>query len=444
MYNYSNIKFIKESNRFLHNLNEDYGCFIVWEVARSYKERIRNLLSLNFEILFETEIEWSSRNFHNNASRLYEDPLYDSTSKSDRISGYGTKIGHNVFTLFVIKDYKPNYSYAVSTSKIIELSNLNVMSLKKEFREWVYNDLGVEYAVHATDNIYEFFVQGPLLLGVDLFKSLLNGNKPTIKRICKDLEGADGWSSWTQVFEILNLSSNYLLLKNYESIPFEYQGKDIVLLTDNYQRLASALGVLQSSTNSFRGLIQIENKQIPITMMFVGDKFYCTPWQKDMLNNKIFRNDVFVLPDNMYFFSLLYYCKVRKNKIKEEHRKVLNSIAKRLNFTWYNKHTIFDNVAIGKILWGYFKAKNYYYENPIDNKAFINKKIICYLPDRHSIILKDPMNPRKNVIKKMLRAILPERVYLYIHKVIWRLKFSVFNSFSLIMWLEDEFLISVY
>src|SRR5690606_32235192 len=191
-YNYSDIKFSKENNHFFHNLNEDYGCFIVWESARYYKEKIRNHLSLNFEILFETEIEWSSRNFHNNASRLYEDPLYDSVSKSDRISGFGTKIGHNVFTLFVIKDYKPDYSYAISTSKIIELSNLKVMNLKKEFRNWVYDDLGIQYAVHATDNIYEFFVQGPLLLGVDLFKSILDGKKSSIERMTKDLEGADG------------------------------------------------------------------------------------------------------------------------------------------------------------------------------------------------------------------------------------------------------------
>src|SRR5690606_37004988 len=112
-------------------------------------------------------------------------------------------------------------------------------------------------------------------------------------------------------------------------------------------------------------------------------------------------------------------------KVNKENIKVLDSIAKKLNFTWYNKHIIFDNVAIGKILWGYFKAKNYYYENPIDKKAFINKKVICYLPDRHSIVLRDPRDPKKNVIKRIIRNILPERVYLYIHKIIWRLKFSI-------------------
>lgn len=422
-YSYSNIKFLKRDSHFFHNLKEDYGCFAIWELAQPYKERIRNILSSNFEILLETEIEWSSRNFHDNVSRLYEDPLYDSVTKEKRVSGYAeNKITNNVFTLFVIKDHQPNYSYAISTSQIIELSNLNILKIKKEIRKWVYEDLAVEYAVHATDNIYEFFVQGPLLLGVDLFKNLLEGNKPTIKRICKDLEGADGWSNWSQVFEILNLTSNYLLLKNYEGVPYYYQGKDIILLTDNYQRLASALAVHQSSLNSCKGYIQVENEQVPITLLFVGDRSFCTPWQKDMLNNKISKNGVFVLPDNMYFFSLLFYCKIRKNEVKSNHIELLDSLAKQLNFSWFDKTVILDDVAVGKILRGYFQAKNYYYEDPIDKKTFANKKVKCYLPNRYSIISKDP---RRNLLKKILRDIIPKQIYLYIHKLIWKLKFNI-------------------
>lgn len=422
-FSYSNIKFSKENNCFIHNLEGDYGCFAIWELAKPYKDRIRNLLSLNFEIVLETEIEWSIRNFHDNVSRLYEDPLFDSISKEERISGYAkNKITNNVFTLFVIKDYKPNYSYTLSTSKIVDLSNLNVMNVKKEIRKWVYDDLAVKYAVHATDNIYEFFVQGPLLLGVDLFKSILNGARPSIERISKDLEGADGWSSWEQVFEILNLTSNYLLLKDYDGIPFKYRGKDIALLTDNYQRLASALGVLQSSSNSCKGRIRIGGKQIPITMMFVGDKSYCTSWQKDMLNSKVYKNGVSILPDSMYFFSLLFYCKVRKKQIMKKHIKLLESIAKKLDFTWFDRHILLDDVAAGKVLQGYFQAKNYYYEDPMDKKAFVNKKVRCYLPNRYSMILRDP---KRNKIKKVVRDILPKQTYLYIHKLIWRLRFSV-------------------
>lgn len=422
-YSYSRIRFSKRDDHFFHNLKEDYGCFAIWELAQPYKDRIRDLLSSNFEIVLETEIEWSSRNFHDNVSRLYEDPLYDSVTKEQRVSGYAkNKITNNVFTLFVIKDHKSKYSYAVSTSRIIELSNLNVLNIKKEIRKWIYDDLGVEYAVHATDNIYEFFVQGPLLLGVDLFKSLLDGHRPTIKRICKDLEGADGWTSWSQVFEILNLTSNYLLLENYEGVPFSYQGKDITLLTDNYQRLASSLAVHQSSSNSCKGYLHVEDEYVPITLLFVGDRSFCTPWQKDMLTHKISRNGVFVLPDNMYFFSSLFYCRIRKNEIQANDIELLDSLAKQLHFYWFDRNVMLDDVAVGKILRGYFQAKNYYYEDPIDKKTFANKKVKCYLPNRYSIISKDP---RRNVFKKTLRDMIPRKVYLYIHKLIWKLKFNI-------------------
>lgn len=101
---------------------------------------------------------------------------------------------------------------------------------------------------------------------------------------------------------------------------------------------------------------------------------------------------------------------------------IMDSMAIKLNFTWFNKHVLFDDVAIGKVLWGYFQAENYYYEDPIDKMVFVNKKVKSYLPNRYSMISRDP---RRNIIKRMVRDVLPKQMYLYIHKLIWRLKFSI-------------------
>jgi hypothetical protein len=418
--NYSSIKFSKENNRFSHNLEDDYGCFVLWKSAKPYREWIRHLLSSKFEILLETEIEWSSRNFHNNASRFYRSPLYDSIPKESHLSEHANKIGDNVFILFVIKDSKPNYSYIKTTSSIIELGNSNIYNLKKQIRDSIYEEIGVQYSIHSTNSIHEFFFQMPLLLGIDLFESLLCGKRPLIKKISKDLEGADGWSSWNQVFEVLNFTNNYVSL-DYENLLVNNHNEGIAILTDNYQSVASTLAVTQLSKDGYKGTIQVENRQVPIDIRFIGDKYFDTSWQKDMLMYKVFKNGAFVLRSDMYFFSLLFYCKVHHNEIKPIQIKALNNIAQRLGFTWYDNKLLFNDEAIAEILNGYFKTYNYYYEEPMDKMSFKNKQIIRSLPNQHSIVSREP---RKKMIKRTIKKMLPNPVFLYFQKLNSKIKYS--------------------
>src|SRR5690554_2283663 len=154
---YSDIIFKQQSTGFVHNLKEDYACFILWKSARSYRDKIRDLFSSEFTVLLETEIEWSEEHFHSNASRLYEAPIYFETPLNDVISGHAKKIGDNKFILFVVKDDSPKYTYAMSVSGKIEMSNLNVVKAKYQMRDWIQADTGVKYGVHSTNNIFEFF-----------------------------------------------------------------------------------------------------------------------------------------------------------------------------------------------------------------------------------------------------------------------------------------------
>src|SRR5690606_22450022 len=209
------------------------------------------------------------------------------------------------FVLFVIKDSKPKYSYVKATSNIIEIGNLNIYDLKNQIRKLIYDETGAPYAVHSTISLQEFFFQMPLLLGPELFKDLLNGARPSIKKISKDLEGADGWPNREAAFEILNLTTNYLLLSSYDGLPAD-GGNNITLLTDNYQQLASALNIIQLSTDSSKGFVRLNNKLTPINIRFIGDNYHNTAWQKDMLNYKVKKEGLYVLRADMYFFSLLF------------------------------------------------------------------------------------------------------------------------------------------
>ncbi|AFL81708.1 hypothetical protein Aeqsu_2248 [Aequorivita sublithincola DSM 14238] len=385
---YSSIYFKQEGNDFSHNLKSDFACFALWKPARPYRDRIRNLLATNFDILLETEIVWTDKNLKQNAKRLYEIPIRLHVPAEKWPVGHEKKIGDNKFILFVVKDNKPDYTYAMSVSKKIELSNLNVVKTKYQIRDWIKDDLKVNYAVHSTNNIYEFFFQAPLILGADIFKKLIGGEKIIKELIEKDLEGADGWKNWQEVFEILNLTNNYLVLRGFETLPINNSEKDLDILTDNYQRFASALGAAQLSHQPYKGNFKVNNEEVSLDMRFIGDKYYDIAWAKEILQTKMLRNNVYIPRKDHYFYSLLFHAKVQKPKVKAKYIDILEKLAKDLNFEWYKTEKIENDIAMGQILNGYFRSQGYFYENPIDRAVYKNESIIKFLQNNKFSLYK--------------------------------------------------------
>ncbi len=411
-YYYSSISFEKDEKGFKHNLDGDFACFTLWKSARPYFNKIRDLLSSRFEILLETEIEWSRKNFHENAERLYESPVYREKSNSSLHSKHAIKIGDTKFILLIVRDKNPRYTYAKSVSGKIELSNLNIVEAKYTMRNWIQNDTGVKFGIHSTNSIYEFFFQAPLFLGIEMFKELLNGKKQTISKIKKDLEGADGWQNWKEVFDILNVTNNYLVLRSFETLPELYVEKDLDVLTENYQLFASALGVKQRKDFPYKGTIQVNNEQIDIDMRFVGDNYFNTSWAKDILQTKTLKDGIFIPRVDHYFFTLLYHAKVQKPRVKEKYYGILDSTAKSLGFCWYNTSLLDDDDEIGRLLRGFYESNGFYYEDPVDKKVYKNKEIIRLLPTKEKFSETSSLGA-----KARLKRILPKKIADFLYKL---------------------------
>src|SRR5690554_522705 len=410
---YSDIHFKKVEELFQHNLNDDFACFALWKSARPFHDKIRELLHNSFSIVLETEIEWSEEYFKNNALRLYESPIYIDAVAEENKSGHYKKIGDNRFIIIIVKDKHPKYTYAKSVSGKIEMSNLNIVNAKFQMRSWIQAESGEKYAVHSTNNIFEFFFQVPLLLGTNRFNRILNGEKLDESNIKKDLEGAGGWESYTQMFDILNHTSNYLIQRGFESLPNSNPEMDIDFLTDHFQRLASALGLRQRRNKPYKGNLKVGNDEISIDIRYVGDKYYNTAWAKDMLDRKKYREGLFIPREDDYFFSLLYHAKVQKPNVKNKYVPILNQIASSLEFDWYKTSMLSNDEEIGKLIKGYFSAHSYVYEKPIDSGVYNNKKVSLFLPTLNHSMQKKVKYGR---LKKIARKILPERVIKMIKK----------------------------
>lgn len=410
---YSDISFKKVNNGFQSNLEDDFAVFAIWKSARPYLDKIRFLLSSEFEVLLETEIVWTEENFNSNASRLYEVPLGEVEPKETWQSGHAEKIGQPNFILFVVKDKSPNYTYAMSVSKRVELSNLNVVRVKYQIRDLVFKDSKVKYAVHSTNNIQEFFFQTPLLLGLENFEKLLQGEKLDIDKYPYDLKGAYGWESYKEVFKMLNITSNYLVLRGFETLPIENEEPDLDVLTDNYQRFASALGAKQDAQRPYKAKVLVAGEWISLDMRYVGDKYYDIAWAKEMLQTKIYREGVYVPREDHYFFSLLYHAKVQKPKVKTKYIGILQNLAEKLNFEWYDTAHLDEDKAIGQILNGYFRNYNYYYEDPIDTGVYKNTSVIKYLQSPG----KSKRKSKKARFKIMIKNMLPDKTAQYLSRI---------------------------
>ncbi len=414
----ADVSFEERNNQLYHNLDADYACFAIWKNALPHLDKIREHLSSRFEILFETKVIWSHEHLNDNIARIYEVPIYSNIPKKDRKCGHVLKMGSNSFVLLILKDTSPSYTYAVSVSGKVEITNMNFVKSKYTFRDWAKQENGTNYAVHSTNNIFEFLYQAPLILGCELLQDLLEGKKIKIDVLEKDLEGANGWKNWKELFDVLKYSSNYLVLRNFEELPLKNSDADIDFLTDNYQRMASIMAVEQSNNKPYKGVIKVADKVVPVDIRFVGDKYYDATWQKDMLIRKSKNNNIYIPRKDDYFFSLLYHCIIQKLSIKPKYKQVLSLLAEDLGFDWF-KNMEFSETKLSKVIGGYYSANNYYYEPPLDNFVLKNKKTLLFLPTKYHLAPKETLQRK---IKRNLIKALPKNVISILQKTLRRIK----------------------
>lgn len=408
-----NIQFDYQNNQFSHS-HDDYAFFAIWRDAMTFLDQIRNGLLENFEIVAETKIIWSEKHLHDNAARLYEAPLYSNIPKQKRRSGHLAKIAGNELVAFVIKDINPDYGYEQSVSKKIELSNRNVVKAKSHFRSLVKETSGKAYAVHSTNNIQEFCFQAPLLFGVELLEKILRQQIKAPQILHKDLEGAEGWGDYRELFDILNWGSNYLVLRNFESLPESNPDGDIDFLTDNFQRLASLIGMEQSATNPYKGKLKVGGEEISVDIRFTGDDYFPGNWQQTMLSRKDFNGSLFIPRTDDYFFSLLYHCKVHKYLIKPAYKSRLEKLAQDLQLDWFEIDNIENDQKMGELLAGYFTGHQLVYFPPLDNGVGKNKSSIKYLPKAKDRV---PVENLKRKAKRYLIQFVPRPMIIHLQKI---------------------------
>lgn len=376
-------------------MQTDYACFAIWEAGRKKEQEIIADLKTRFDVLGNFLIFWSDAHYNRNIARLYE-----SNSGEGPFQKYSKKIGRTPFRFIVVRDNKPEYLWKQSVSGAIEPSNKDVVAAKYLYRSWIAKD----FQIHSSNNRTEFFLQTPLILGPDLFEKVLAGSAGAEEiEIHKDLEGADGWNSWEELFRVLNYANDYLILRGFESLPQSLAADDLDMLTSNFQRLASTANMWQNKKAPYKGNMRVAGKNLHVDIHFVGDGYYPAVWAKDLLQGKVSHNGFFIPSDEELFFSLFYHCAVHKDGFKDAHQKTLLRIAHEKKFDWFTNSVFSNPEAQTHILAGYMKAHNYFYTSPADPKIYVNTRISQGLPSIQKIFQSG--GRAKRFFKKLKRLL---------------------------------------
>lgn len=146
------------------------------------------------------------------------------------------------------------------------------------------------------------------------------------------------WNSIQEIFDALNQSSiNYVVLRNYESLNntniFMEGHEDIDLLCDSITLAKKILGARKiykfPGRNSYK--INLNNTELQVDIRYVGDGYYDTKWEKAILNTKKLFNDyIYIISDEMYFYTLIYHAIYQKNFLSSEYYVKLQNMGMQL------------------------------------------------------------------------------------------------------------------
>ena len=311
--------------------------FVIWEKFLDKKELFLEDIKKNFTIREIYEITWNKKEFVNNLKRFYGLVLPDASRKA-KMAGNGP------FLLILISDPNPKLEKRkLDDMNEVEI-NKNVYESKMKYRQWV----GVDYALHASNSENETEHDLALLFGEriqDFEKQLPEKWDGLIKKNEKqNLAGTNGWKNMREFFNVLNATTNYVVLRSFEELPDKIVHNDIDILTDNVKKLAI---IITGENPEMDFPSTVDNKKISIDYRYQVGHHYDEKWAKDVLKRRVMHNDDFYIPNKEdYFYTLLYHTLEKGSKkyekklkniaveigIKENMDEILNNVSKSEKF----------------------------------------------------------------------------------------------------------------
>ena len=288
----------------------------------------------------------------------------------------------------VIENKQKVYTVYQNQTQLIDLSLLKII---EEFDD---NILTKNNYIMSIANKNFSAVKSIFLSGNKTSISPKNDNIISISHFPK----GNNWNSLSEMFEILNDSADWIVLRNFENLndTFKFKkGDDIDILCDDLEFFTALMNAKRRFGGRCSYYVSVNNYNIPLDIRFIGDKYFDPLWASDMLKRKEF-NSLIPIPSKFdYFFSLLYHVKLQKISVKNVYIKRLDNFANEINIQSLPQNFVLDDSICADLLNGFLSSNNYRYTYTDD--AVRNKSFLEYINLKE---INDPLNNWRVLIKK--------------------------------------------
>jgi hypothetical protein len=387
-------------------IKKELHLVIVWDAAKDAYNKIIEVIDEKFTIKEVYEITWDKEVFIKNLISFYSQSQSHLNKRQTNklFKGKAKYCGIAPFKLIIFEDNNPNYQLRKTSSGYRKV-NLNVFDLKLQFRELT----GGGHKIHGTDSVKETNKDLTLLLGdniIDFYKKH-NGNwDKKVKILNRNITGSNGYRSLKELFYVLNASTEYVVLRNFESFPDSYISKehgDIDMLVENLNLivyLTEAKKVF-NKTNRVHYTIKIKGEDVPFDFRYVGDGYYDEEWEKEILATKELNKGIFYSPNKAnLFYSLLYHALIHKQKLSADYINKISLLAKQIDV---ELNSVINDKDSLMILDKLMNHHGYKYTVPIDNSVYVRYKL------RNNLL-------KLSIWRKLLYLIVDVRILLSVYK----------------------------
>lgn len=382
-------RYDQQKGYFLHNLR-DLHIFCVWEKARHLEDIITQLLSAKFSCLHVGEVTWSLNLSEQNFGRLYK-TLGRWTNNKHR------SVGSGPFLCIIVEDLEPKYYYELSVSGVLELCNRNVLEVKREMRSWLGG-----FLIHSTGNPTEFFEQANLFFPPHDLIAILQSDRARSPRLeHRDPVGSNGWLDLDSLFEHLNRTTDYVILRGFKDLLEQSKISRLDILCSDPESFFSGANAITPRKTERDAWCQIKvgNSYIDVRLSFVGDGSLDVTWQKDILErSNIYAQLIKVPREDDYFFSLLCYVASLRQTDRNVHLSELRQVGSQIGIPEDLLTPLPSTEGISVLLRSFFKGSKYSYFVSSSNVPKENRRVADALGRMFVIVYS---HPRPSVIEKV-------------------------------------------
>ena len=354
------IEYLNKSNSIMEDLKiinnyrpSEIHTIITWDCKNKDKtdKYIKNFPN-NIKILHKTLLRLTKKQQEELALSIYTNKKFN-------------KVKNNKIYLIIIEDTNPNYSFEKATS-CWQVLNKNMKIIKENMRLIIGGSKKHSRSIHTSYNQEEaLFVLKPL------------DYQHYVKRKTFD--------NFKHFFDHLNKHKKlkYLVQRSFHEIEYSpayfNETNDIDILVNDYyyfKALTGARGVnrknMRENDNgySIQSRIIIDKRKIKFDIRFVGDNYFDSNWELDMLNRRISqtlkKNIIINIPNNLdELYSLIYHIIIQKpNPHRSKHIPRIKELLKICNII---DVLDFINIRdIRKFLDTFMNKNTYKYKKPLD------------------------------------------------------------------------------